>query len=118
MKYGYDNDDDPLGLLCAIVIGSVIFLSLVFSCIGCSSVKACPECIPEIQTVEVPVPIYSCPDTEELPPLVLPAWPEFPTGGTEDQIKEFYSSCVATLHARERVLQDYIELLKGYLVSY
>ena len=118
MKYGYDDGDDPLGLLCAIVIGSVLLLSIVFSCIGCASVKACPECIPEIQTVEVKIPVYSCPPTEELPPLVLPAWPVLPEGAGEGQLKDFYSDCVATLRARERVLREYIELLKGYIVSY
>ena len=112
MKYGYDDGDDPLGLLCAIVIGSVLLLSLVFSCIGCTSVKACPECIPEIQTVEVKIPVYSCPPTEELPPLVLPAWPVLPEEADEGQLKEFYANCVATLHARERTLTEYIGLLQ------
>jgi len=115
MRYGYDDGDDPLGLLCAIVIGGVIFLSLVFSCLGCTSVKACPECIPEVQTVEVKIPVYSCPPTEDLPPLVLPAWPVLPEGADEGQLKEFYSDCVATLHARERALLEYIELVKANL---
>ena len=115
MKYGYDDGDDPLGLLCAIVIGSVLLLSLVFSCIGCTSVKACPECIPEIQTVEVKIPVYSCPPTEELPPLVLPAWPVLPEGADEGQLKAFYVDCVATLRARESTLIEYIELVKANL---
>ena len=115
MKYGYDDGDDPLGLLCAIVIGSVLLLSIVFSCIGCTSVKACPDCIPEIQTVEVKIPVYSCPPTEELPPLVLPAWPILPEGADEGQLKAFYIDCVATLRTRERTLIEYIELVKANL---
>ena len=115
MRYGYDDEDDPLGMLCAIVIGSVVALSLMFSCLGCSSVKACPDCIPEIQTVEVKVPVYSCPPTEELPPLVLPAWPVLPAEVDEGQLKAFYVDCVATLHARERALLEYIELVKANL---
>ena len=115
MKYGYDNDDDPVRLLFAIIAGAVIIISVLFSCIGCTSVKACPECIPEIQTVEVKIPVYSCPPTEELPPLVLPAWPVLPEGADEGQLKAFYVDCVATLRARERVLREYVDMLKSQL---
>ena len=110
----YQEPEDPLRFVMTMVL-IVAMLSLLISLLGCSSVKACPECIPEIQTVEVKVPVYSCPPTEELPPLVLPAWPVLPTEADEGQLKEFYSDCVATLHARERALEDYIEMLKANL---
>ena len=110
----YQEPEDPLRFVMTMVL-IVAMLSLLISLLGCSSVKACPECIPEIQTVEVKVPVYSCPPTEELPPLVLPAWPVLPTEADEGQLKEFYSDCVATLHARERALLEYIELVKANL---
>jgi len=110
----YQEPEDPLRFVMTMVL-IVAMLSLLISLLGCSSVKACPECIPEIQTIEVKVPVYSCPPTEELPPLVLPAWPVLPEGASEDQLKEFYSDCVATLHARERALLEYIELVKANL---
>lgn len=110
----YQEPEDPLRVIMTIVV-VVAIISLLISTLGCRSVKHCPECIPEIQTVEVKVPVYSCPPTEELPPLVLPAWPELPEGASEEQLKEFYSDCVATLRAREKALEDYIELIKGYL---
>jgi len=115
MKYGYQDENDPVEILCAVILGAVIVLSIMISCLGCTSVKACPECIPEVHTVEVKVPVYSCPPHEELPPLVLPAWPELPEEAGEGQLKEFYSDCVATLRAREKALNDYIELLKTIL---
>ena len=111
----YQEPEDPLRFVMTMVL-IVAILSLLISLLGCSSVKACPECIPEIHTVEVKVPVYSCPPTEELPPLVLPAWPVLPEGADEGQLKEFYSDCVATLHARERVLQEYIQLLQAACV--
>jgi len=93
----------------------VAMLSLLISLLGCSSVKSCPECIPEIHTVEVKVPVYSCPPTEELPLLVLPAWPELPTEATDQKLKEFYADCVSTLHAREKSMLEYIKLIKSNL---
>jgi len=110
----YQEPEDPLRFVMTMVF-IVAMLSLLISLLGCSSVKACPECIPEIHTVEVKVPVYSCPPTEELPPLVLPAWPVLPEGADEGQLKEFYSDCVATLHARERALLEYIHMLEKHL---
>ena len=110
----YQEPEDPLRFVMTMVL-IVAMLSLLISLLGCSSVKACPECIPEIQTIEVKVPVYSCPPTEELPPLVLPAWPVLPEGADEGQLKAFYVDCVATLHARERALLEYIELVKANL---
>ncbi len=110
----YQEPEDPLRFVMTMVL-IVAMLSLLISLLGCSSVKACPECIPEIHTVEVKVPVYSCPPTEELPPLVLPAWPVLPEGADEGQLKAFYVDCVATLHARERALLEYIELVKANL---
>ena len=110
----YQEPEDPLRFVMTMVL-IVAMLSLLISLLGCSSVKACPECIPEIQTIEVKVPVYSCPPTEELPPLVLPAWPVLPTEADEGQLKAFYVDCVATLHARERALLEYIELVKANL---
>lgn len=115
MKYGYDDDDDVMRTVVAVILGGVLMVWIALSCIGCASTKACPECIPEIKTVTVEVPVYSCPETEELPPLVLPEWPVFPEGGDEGQLKEFFSDCVATMKARERAFQEYIEMLKGIL---
>jgi hypothetical protein len=110
----YQEPDDPLRTIMTIIVVAAI-ISLMISLFGCSSVKHCPECIPEVHTVEVKVPVYSCPPTEELPPLVLPEWPVLPEGATDQELKEFYSACVATLHAREKTLEDYIEMLKAHL---
>lgn len=116
MKYGYDDGDDPVDILCAVVLGAVIVLSIMISCLGCTSVKACPECFPEIQTVEVKVPIYSCPEVEEMPPMELPEWPDFPSvGASDEEFKEFYASCAFTVKAREEALKNYIKLLKEYM---
>lgn len=116
MSYQY-NDDDPLVTLSAIVLGAVTFIAVMLSCIGCATTQ-CPECVPEIKTVEVKVPVYSCPVPEAEPPFVLPPWPEFPSTTEEQAMKDWYAALVSTQKVREKVLKSRIEYLRGVLGAY
>ena len=61
-----DNISDVFVWGPAILI--VVALCVLLTCQGCSS--TCPP--PEIRTVEVQVPVYSCPSPPELPETLLP----------------------------------------------
>ena len=100
------------------VIAAVIFLCYLVSCLGCATVKPCPPCIPEVETITVKVPVLSCPEPEILPTLEYPDWPEVPYGGSEEDLKAWYADIAATLHARERILLERIEALELLLDSY
>ena len=112
----YDPEDQDVFRTCAcIVIGGLLLLFVVFSCIGCSTIKECPECVPEIKIVEVKVPVLSCPDVPEIPPLVLPSYPELPPDASEGSIKDWYAEMSTTVKLREAILTERILLLRKIL---
>lgn len=115
-----DNMEKPdaLETLAAIVIGGVVVLSLIFSLIGCSSVKACPECIPKVETVEVKVPVRVCEKPPIISDVVLPEWPELQDNPTQDELKSWYAEMVSVLKAREKILRNRINLLNDILEGY
>lgn len=99
------------------VIAAVILLCYLISCLGCAT-TACPECIPEIKTITVKVPVLSCPEPEPLPTLACPDWPEVPQVASEEAYKSFYADVVATQAARESILLQHIAALETLLDSY
>jgi hypothetical protein len=99
---------------------ALMFLILVcffLSCIGCSTTR-CPECVPEIVTREIQVPVRYCEPPPQFEDLELAAWPVLPGNPTEDDIKQWYARCVSTLEARERALLNRIELYREVLSGY
>ena len=100
------------------VIAAVIFLCYIISCLGCSSTRLCPPCVPETEVITVNVPVLSCPAFEPLPMLEYPEWPEVPQGASEGALNAFYAEVVATLHARERILLERIAALEMLLKTY
>jgi len=60
-----------------------------------------------------------CPEPIYLPPPVLPSWPPAPgPDATEDQLREWYARCAATLDARERILVEDGLTCREALASY
>ena len=119
-----NEEDDPLYLLAAIVVGGTLLLGLILSCFGCASVKKCPECIPETEIVEVLKPVRSCPAPPDIPELELPEYPEPPDimglsdKELEKSMKDWYAEVVATVKSREALFQARIDLLRQILDSY
>ena len=99
------------------VIAAVILICYALSCMGCATTQ-CPPCVPEIETITVKVPVLSCPAPEALPTLTYPSWPEVPQTASEDDWKAFYANVVATLAAREKILQSRVAALEEMLDYY
>jgi len=91
-----------------------VALCVLFTCLGCSSV--CPP--PKVETVEVNIPVYSCPEAQEVPQLVLPDFPVLPDGFSEEQSKDWYAEMVSVAKARHKILLARIQALEEMLDQY
>lgn len=117
-----DNDDGlrlirHLGDGClAGVLAAIIILIYAFLMLGCAS--TCPPCQPRIETVEVKIPVYSCPSPPTIDPIVLPSHPQLTPQAPDDELKAWYAEMVATIHSREQMCLDYIEYLIDLLEEY
>jgi hypothetical protein len=105
------------GCLCGCLLGVIVLVALLmFLNAGCAT---CPPCQPEIRTVEVSVPIYSCPDPPELPALQLPSWGDIPEeSATPEALKDWFAEMVRTVHSRDSVQSSYIDYLISLLEEY
>ena len=116
----YDPEDkDVLNTLAAIIVGGTLLLGIMFSCIGCST-TLCPECVPEIQTVEVKIPVPSCPDVQIPPPVVLPEYPSPESfiqenASIDEAFKAWYAEMSTTVESREEILRERISTLEKLL---
>ena len=99
------------------LIAAVVLICYALSCMGCATTQ-CPECIPEIETITVKVPVDACEPPEPLPTLTYPEWPEVPQTASEDEWKAFYADVVATQWAREKIFLDRIEAIEKILDGY
>lgn len=106
---------DPLETLAAIIIGGIIIISLLFSCLGC---RTCPPCEPEIVTKEVKVPVRFCEKPEELPTLSVPDFPSPPETLDDDSLRIWYVEMVKAVKVREKILRDRITELEMLLEPY
>ena len=113
----YDNSGTEgcwFGALFAVIALAVIIMLLSAGC-----ATTCPPCIPKVETVEVKVPVYSCPSPEELPLLDLPSLPPVPQdGASESEIKAWYAQMVSAVKARQQILLNRIQLLEEFLDRY
>jgi hypothetical protein len=100
-----------------VLLAATITFCFLFSCLGCKTTR-CPECVPEIQTQTVEVPVRYCEPPPEIQVLNLPPWPTLPDNPTEDQLKEWYARCVSTYEAREKILMERYELYRKILEEY
>lgn len=93
---------------CTIFILVVLILS-----VGCST---CPPCTPE--TIEVSVPVVSCPSPVELPEILLPNIPMLPENATQDELKNYYATMVEYIRIRDSLKDSRIEDLESLLNIY
>jgi len=98
------------GLLAAVILLCVLIMSL-----GCAT---CPPCQPRVETVEVKVPVYSCPEPPELPETLLVQYPALPGNPSDQDWKDWYAEMVATAKARHQILLDHLAHCKEILSSY
>lgn len=110
-----DREPKPFEIIMTVILAGSIAVCFLLSCIGCTS---CPECIPEIQTVEVNVPVRYCEPPPTIAELNLPPWPKLPENPTEEQLKEWYARCVSTLEAREKIMMERVELYRRIVAEY
>lgn len=81
---------------------------------GCASTRE-----PQVVYQEVPVPVPTCPEPPQLPPLELPRWPDRPPpDATPSQRAAWYAAVAAT--AREWIarLEFRITALERILAAY
>ena len=102
---------------CILGIIAVFYAWLLLSNVGCAT-TACPPCVPEVETITINVPVDACEPPEALPTLTYPQWPEVPQTASEDDWKAFYANVVATLAAREKILQSRVSALEEMLDYY
>ena len=102
------------GLLAG-VLAAVILLCIFIMSLGCST---CPPCQPTIETVEVKVPVYSCPAPPELQSIVLPEFPGAPADLGEEDQKSWYAQVASLVKAREKTLLEYVKYLQDILEEY
>ena len=97
------------------VILVVVALCVLSTCMGCSS--TCPP--PKTQTVEVKVPVYSCPPPPEVHPLELPDFPPVPHEDvSSSEVKAWYAQVVSVVKQREHLLESRVEALQEILDQY
>lgn len=96
-------------------LAALIFLCFLLGLFGCAS--TCPP--PRVTTVEVKVPVYSCPEPPELSVLSFPEYPTVPSSdATDSEIKQFYAEMVAAVHLREQMCLDQVDYLETILEGY
>ena len=115
MKYDHWLDKLFNGCLPGILAG-LLFIAFVLSFILSLGCATCPP--PTIETVEVKVPVYSCPQPPGLPPLTLPAFPQAPETLTDEDLKQWYVEMVAAVKVRHQILLNRIEYLEEILEEY
>jgi len=114
MKYDDSGSEGCwYGMLFAVLILCAI---IMFLSMGCAT--TCPPCQPEIQTVEVKVPVYSCPEAPEVPPLLLPGFPVLQDAATESETKAWYAEMVSVVEQTRDLLLQRIDLLEEMLDRY
>ena len=97
------------------VLAAVILLIYLLSTLGCAS--TCPP--PRVETVEVQVPVYSCPPAQESPLLSLPEYPDVPSlTAPDDDWKDWFAQVVRTYRIRNQALLDQIDYLESVLEEY
>jgi len=106
-----------VGLSDVLLTGALVLLVLAmfFLSFGCASTPHCPA---EIEIVEVKVPVYSCPQPPELPPLDVPAFFPVPETPTDAELKSWYAEVAVWVKARHQILLDRIEYLDSILEEY
>lgn len=111
------SNDDMFEVGASIALGVAVFLvfAIIILTTGCAS---CPECVAEIETIEVKIPVAVYPEVPDVPALVLPEYPRPPSEVSEGATKDWYAEMVATVRARERLLLGRVELLLGILESF
>jgi hypothetical protein len=98
------------------VLAAVIFiLAIIMFMTGCAT---CPPCQPKVETVEVKVPVYSCPEPPKLPETLLVQYPSLPETPSDQDWKNWYAEMVATVKARHDALQIRVLLLERILDQY
>jgi hypothetical protein len=98
------------------VLAAVILLCYLITCLGCTT--TCPPCQPTIETVEVKVPVYSCPSPPESEMPLAPAYPILPDQSSDQDIKAWYAEVASLVKAREKILLDYVKYLQDILEEY
>ncbi len=110
---------DNLGdIFCSVVLIAAIALCAIFMMLttGCAT---CPPCQPTIETVEVQVPVYSCPEPPQFPPVSLGTFPSQPDQGvSEEDLKTWYAQVASLVKAREKILLEYVKYLQEILEEY
>lgn len=104
------------GCLSGLLLGLVIFLFIIILLTGCST---CPPCQPRVETVEVQVPVYSCPEAPPLPDIVLPQFPEPPESDSpsEDWIA-WYAEMVTVAKTRYEIVLTRMLVIEQLLDEY
>lgn len=97
---------------CGCVILVMVGLCFLIALAGCKT------CEPEIKTVEVKVPVLSCPAPEKIEALELPEMPEPPADDSETALKQWYAECVKVILQREALLSGRVQLLQDMLQAY
>jgi hypothetical protein len=116
MRYDHWLDRLFNGCLPGVLAGLILLafaLSFLLSA-GCAS--TCPP--PKTEILKVEVPVYSCPQPPDLPPLTLPAFPPVPQELEDEDLKSWYAEMVAVVKARHQILLDRIEYLEEILEEY
>ena len=104
------------GLLAG-VLAAVILLVYMIMSLGCAT--TCPPCQPTIETVEVEVPVYSCPEPPQMPALALPALPDPPIPEVDEEgLKSWYAQVASLVKAREKIFLEYVKSLESILQEY
>ncbi|MCK5020711.1 MAG: hypothetical protein KAS32_27065 [Candidatus Peribacteraceae bacterium] len=110
---------DKLGdIFCSVVLLAAIALCAIFMMLttGCST---CPPCQPTLETVEVQVPVYSCPEPPQMSLPDVPALPDPPIpSADEEELKSWYAQMASLVKARERILLEYVKALQSVIEEY
>ncbi len=92
---------------------TIFVLVVLFLSVGCAT---CPPCVPE--TIEVSVPVVSCPPPVKLPEILLPNKPILPENATQDEVKNYYADVVEYIRVRDSLKDSRIDLLEELLDVY
>lgn len=110
---------DEVGDGClGVALFSVIALCVIIAMLntGCAT---CPPCQPTIETIEVKVPVYSCPPPPPLQELTVPDLPTpLELGVADNQLKDWYAQVASLVKAREKILLEYVKYLQEILDQY
>lgn len=92
-----------------------LLISVAIFAQACST---CPPCVPTHEFQDVAIPVFSCPDPPDIPPVVLPPWPVLADDASDNETKQWYVDMVEVYKARTTILNQRIDSLTAIIEAY